>query len=190
MLENRSTRAEARLLVHLPDKTLVFLFAASQAFEAPIWYVAQSGIGKPYRIRGAVQAYGRVIAADLVNPQLGNLVDSVCTHFGEEAQWQFDMGMLYNASAGGILHRLELIGLPGRAPPLEDGTIWLSLTRDGENFTTERAVQIGVAGQHYKRLQWRPRTNFRTYLGMRVRGLTSAMPGFATCEATLSPLSA
>ena len=132
----------------------------------------------------------RVIAADLVNPQLGNLVDSVCTHFGEEAQWQFDMGMLYNASAGGILHRLELIGLPGRAPPLEDGTIWLSLTRDGENFTTERAVQIGVAGQHYKRLQWRPRTNFRTYLGMRVRGLTSAMPGFATCEATLSPLSA
>jgi hypothetical protein len=118
------------------------------------------------------------------------LTETVSTHFGEEAQWQFDMGLIYNQAHGGILNSLELVGLPGRAPVGEDGRMWLSLTRDGEIFTTERALAMGMAGQHRNRMQWRPRTNFRNYIGMRVRGLSSAMPGFASCEGNLTPLGA
>jgi hypothetical protein len=54
ILENRTSRAERRLLVHLPDKTLVFLMNASKILGEPVWYVAQSGSGEPYRIRNAV----------------------------------------------------------------------------------------------------------------------------------------
>jgi len=81
-------------------------------------------------------------------------------------------------------------GNAGRAPAGVDGTAWLSLTRDGETFTSERAIPMGVAGQHTLRLHWRPRQNFRNYLGLRFRGFSAALPGFAACEARLSPLAA
>jgi hypothetical protein len=45
ILENRASRAEHRLLIHLPDKTLVFLLNASKELGEPVWYVAHSGSG-------------------------------------------------------------------------------------------------------------------------------------------------
>ena len=133
VLENRTNRAERRLFVHLPTKSLVFCLNASKAAGGEfVWYEAQSGAGKPYRPRAAVEAYGRIIVGDTETAQLGNLTDTVSTHYGESAQWRFDMGLIYNESRGGILHAVELIGLPGRAPAGVDGTAWLSLTRDGE----------------------------------------------------------
>ena len=191
VLESRSRRAEHRLFVHLPTKTLVFCLKASDAAGGQfIWYEAQSGAGKPYRLRNAIEAYGRVIVGDTETAQLGDLTDTVSTHFGETAQWRFDVGLIYNKAMGAILHKIELVGLPGRAPSGVNGTAWLSLTRDGETFTSERAVPMGKAGQHGLRMQWRPRTNFRNYLGLRFRGFSAALPGFAAAEATLSPLAA
>ena len=140
--------------------------------------------------RFAVEAYGRIIVGDTETTQLANLTDTVSTHFGESIQWRFDCGLIYNEARGGILHAVELVGLPGRAPAGVNGTVWLSLTRDGENFTSERAIQMGVTGDFSHRMQWRPRTNFRNYLGLRWRGFSSAMPGFAAAEAKLSPLAA
>lgn len=190
VLENRTSRNERRLFVHLPDKSLVFCANSTAVLEAPVWYVAQSGVNKPYRLRNAIEAYGRTIVADTETAQLGDLTHNVCTHFGESAQWRFDVGIIYNESKGGIVFSLELIGLHGRAPTGVNGTAWLSLTRDGETYTSERALPMGTSGQHGHRLQWRPRTSFRNYIGFRFRGLSAAMPGFAACEANVQPLAA
>lgn len=188
VLEARSSRNEDRLFIHLPTKTLVYCAIASQFLKEPIWYEAQSGVNKPYRLRSAVEGYGKWICGDTEAPQLGQLTDSVCTHFGESAQWRFDVGLLYNEGHGAIIHALELIGLHGRAPAGVNGVAWLSMTRDGQNFTSERALPTGTAGQHSQRLQWRPRQSFRNFLGLRFRGFSEAMPGFAACEAKISPL--
>jgi hypothetical protein len=83
ILENRTSRAERRLLVHLPDKTLVFLMNASKILGEPVWYVAQSGSGEPYRIRNAVACYGKTFVGDASGNLLGELTDSVSTHFGD-----------------------------------------------------------------------------------------------------------
>jgi len=190
VLENRTNRAERRLFVHLPTKTLVFLSNQTKDAGDVVWYHAQSGVNKPYRLRDSIEAYGRIIVGDTESAQLGELTEAVNTHFGESAQWRFDCGLVYNEGKGGILHAVELVGLPGRAPAGVDGTAWLSLTRDGETFTSERAIPMGVAGQHTLRLHWRPRQNFRNYLGLRFRGFSAALPGFAACEARLSPLAA
>jgi len=187
-LESRAMRNERRLFVHLPTKTLVFCANATAVLSEGIWYHAQSGINKPYRLRNAVEAYGRFIVGDTESAQLGNLTDTVCTHFGESAQWRFDIGILYNDSKGGIVHSLELIGLHGRAPAGVNGTAWLSMTRDGEAYTSERAIPMGKAGEHRARLQWRPRQSFRNFIGFRFRGFSEAMPGFASCEAKVTPL--
>lgn len=190
ILENRTSRAERRLLVHLPDKTLVFLLNASKTLGEPVWYVAQSGTGAAYRLRNAVIAYGKTFVGDLNSGAVGLLTDTVSTHFGQAAEWRFDIGLLYNEAKGGIVHTIELIGLPGRAPAGVDGKAFLSMTRDGETFSVERAIPMGTAGQRNLRLQWRPRINFRNWIGFRFRGFNTAMPGFAACEADVRPLAA
>lgn len=188
ILESRTYREERRLLVHLPDKTLVFQLNASKLLDEEVWYVVQSGVGKPYRLRNAVLAYGAFWVGDTESSAVGKLSDEVQTHFGEVAQWMFDVGPVYNASKGGVVNSLELISLPGRAPFASEGSIWLSMTRDGEVFSVERPVSPGKAGEFRKRLQWRPRTNFRTWIGFRFRGLGSFMPGFSGLEADITPL--
>lgn len=190
VLENRTSRAERRLLIHLPDKTLVFLFNASKVLGEAVWYVAHSGRDEPYRPRHAVQCYGKTYVGDASGNLLGELTDTVSTHFGDAVEWRFDIGLVYNEARGGILNAIELIGLPGRAPVGVHGTAWMSMTRDGQSFSVERAIPMGARGQTDHRLQWRPRTNFRNWIGLRFRGYSPAMPGFAACEATITPLAA
>ena len=188
VLENRTSRAERRLFIHLPDKTLVFLANASRTLEQPVWYVAQSGIGEPCRPRNAVHCYGRTYVGDLASSAIGTLDETVATHFGQVAEWRFDAGLLYNEGRGAIIHALELIGLPGRAPHGEEPRAFLSMTRDGQTWTVEREVSLGRAGQREARMQWRPRVNFRNWLGLRFRGFDRGMAGFSALEARVTPL--
>jgi len=188
VLENRTYGGERRLFVHLPDKSLVYLLNCSRATEESVWYVAQSGRGSPYRLRNAINCYGKTIVEDAAANGLGELSEEVSTHFGEEAEWQFDCGLIYNGGKGGIIRKLELVGLPGRAPHGVNGTAFLSMTKDGETWSLERGMAMGRAGERNRRLQWRPKFNFRNYVGLRFRGYSAAMPGFAALEAEITPL--
>ncbi len=188
ILENRTTRAERRLLVHLPDKTLVFLANASRTLEAPVWYVAQSSPGGRYRLRNATQAFGKTYVGDSDSAAIGILSDDVSTHFGEPVEWQFDAGPIYNAGKGFILKSAELVGLPGRAPSGEEPTMFMSMTKDGETFSVERGTSMGKRGERARRGIWRPRTKFEVWAGLRFRGLNAAMPGFAALEVDVEGL--
>jgi hypothetical protein len=186
MLESRVYREEQRLLIHLPDETWVYCAEASAKVEEKVWYRIRSGDG-PYRIRNAVQAYGRTYVGDSQSAALALLSDDTDLHFGAEPGWQFDAGLVYNEGKGGIVHSIELIGLPGRAD--REATIFLSMTRDGQTFSNERALSAGKPGERSRRLQWRPHSMFSNYLGLRFRG-TGGMPGFAKIEAEIEPLGA
>lgn len=188
VLESRTYRAERRLLIHLPDKTLVFLTNVSKTLEQPAWYVAQSGRGNPYRLRNAVMVGGRWFVGDTQSNAIGVLDETVSTHFGDKAEWQFTAGLIYNEARGGIVNTLELIGLPGRAPLGEEPQAFLSMTRDGETWTEERPCSLGKRGERNTRIQWRPRARFANQLGLRFRGYNDAMPGFAALEAGITPL--
>jgi hypothetical protein len=174
----------------LPDKTLVFLANATRTLEQPIWYIAQSGLGDPYRLRNAVSAYGKTIVGDTQSAALGELSDTIFAQFGDAVEWQFDAGPLYNDGKGAIVTAAELIGLPGRSPASVEGTMFLSITRDGETWSAERVLPMGTRGQRYRRMQWRPRILLRTWLGFRFRGYSTAMPAFAALEISAEPLSA
>jgi hypothetical protein len=180
ILENRTSRAEKRLYVHLAERTFVFLMDASQKAGEPLWYEAESN-GR-YRIRNAVMAYGMTIVGDANSAALGLLDDDVSTHFGEPVEWRFDVGMLSTEAKRAILHSVELVGLPGRGSDSHGSTIFMSYTQDGERFSIERGLSMGAPGERRKRMQWRPRTMMYRYLGLRFRGMNAGMPGFASCE--------
>lgn len=188
VVENRTSRGERRLFIHLPDKTLVFLANASKELSEGVWYIAQSGIEQPYRLRNAVRAYGKTYIGDAASGTYGELSGAVSTHFGEVAQQRCDVGLVYNEAHGGIIKSVELVGLPGRAPANTETVVMLSMTRDGETFSEERSVSLGARGERDQRMQWRPRTNFRNWIGLRFRIYGQAMPGIAACEAEIEPL--
>jgi hypothetical protein len=183
-LERRASRDEQRLIVHLPTESWCYLVNATQTAGEPLWYRLRSGVGKPYRLRNAVLAYGKWIVGDTETATLGQLSDDTDAHFGEAVEWEFGPGLIYNSGKPAIAHEFELIGLPGRGSA--PGSFFLSMTKDGETFSPERPI-IVAPGERRKRLLWRPHTRFQTFLGLKFRGI-GGQPGFSALEAAVQPL--
>jgi hypothetical protein len=182
---------EQRLLVHLPDKTLVYSHQASRRAEASVWHIRASGIlaDQPYAPRHAVLTAGQWIVGSAAG-QVGYMDDSVQTHFGVVAGWQFDTNLIYNDGLGIIIKALELFGVPGACPMGADPTMFLSITRDGRTWGQERAISMGKTGESRKRMQWRPKIMVRSYAGLRFRGANTAIVSFSRLEASLEALTA
>ena len=124
---------------------------------------------------------------DRASNALGLLSEDVADHFGQVAEWRLDVGLVYNED-GGIVHEVELVGLPGRAPAGDVTSVFLSFTRDGETFDTERPRLLGASGDRVRKVKWRPGKRFDNYLGMRFRGYGRALPGFSACEVSAEAL--
>lgn len=189
VLERRVSRDEYRLYVHLPAETWVFMAKATERADQAVWYRCQSGAGKPYRPRYAVEAFGKSIVGDTETNALAELSADVSSHFDETTQWQFDVGLLYNNAKGAIVDTIELVGTSGRGSEVEGASVFMSTTRDGQLFSQERAVSLGKLGERTKRIQWRPHARVRNYMGFRFRGFSRNLAGFASCEVGARPLS-
>jgi Phage stabilisation protein len=185
--ETRTYAGESRLMVHLPNETWVFVAGATQAVEEPVWYRVTSG--DSYRLRNMVMAYGKMIVADHINGRIGELSEDICTHYGAAVPWEFASGLVYNGAKGGIVKSLELVGMPGRSKFGVDGRVFMSMSRDGETWSLERAIPTGKAGDRARRMVWRPMSRFETYLALKFRGFDASMNGFAALEAEVMPLS-
>jgi hypothetical protein len=182
-VESRSDRNERRLLVHLPTETWTFLLNASALAQQPIWYRMRTGLGQ-YRCRNAVDAYGLTIVGDTQSGSFGYLTQQDDQHFGSDPGGQFDVGMIYGGGTGAIIHSIELMGLPGRG---RAGSVFLSMTRDGETFGAERAVAFTPA-ERSKRIAWRPHCRVGNYIGLRFRFSGGSLPGIAACEVKAAAL--
>lgn len=190
VVEAQSDKQHRRVLVHLPDKTLVYDLAASKALEQPVWYTLDSGNLTPeqYRARGLVWCYDRYIAGDPTGPNISALTNAEAHHFGQAIGWDFGVLMLYNEGLGAIVNDLELITLPGRVAMGADPTVWTSYSLDGETWSIERAVSAGRQGERNKRLQWRRQGNMNLYRTQRFRGTSDAFMSIARLEAGVEPL--
>lgn len=192
LLETRTVKSHALLYLHLPNQTLVYDGAASAAVEEPVWFTVDSGLAEPaqYRARNFVWCYDRWLCGDPTSPALGQLDDTLSTHYGEAIGWEFGTSIIYNESRGAIFHQLELVALPGRVPLGADPVIWTSYSLDGETWGQERACRAGRQGQRGKRLVWLGQGSMQTWRLQRFRGTSDAHIAFARLEAQVEPLNA
>jgi len=188
-MESRVDDDEQRLLVHLPQMTLVFYNTASRRAEQKVWAIYASGVmaDQPYRGRNAALAYGQWIVGDQQG-NIGRIDADVPTHFGQVTGWRFDTALLFNEGGRGIVNSLTLTGLPGRALPTADPRLFLSYTIDGVIYGQEYAIASGQLGQRAKILQWRKPRRFDSWIGMRFRGADNGMAAFARLDAVIEPL--
>lgn len=188
VLESLTYGDQMRVLVHLPDKTLVFMPESSKGAQERVWYVREAEEGRAYRPRFFVQCYGGQICGDVQTASVGRVDRAVTTDFGEQKPWRFQTQFLYNESRGAIIHTLELVGLPGRLAFGEQSSLFYSYSLDGETWSEERAISTGEFGQRGLRVQMRPHWRMYNYLSMRFRAFNTAHTGWARLEAQIEPL--
>ena len=189
-MEARVDADEQRLLIHLPDKTLVYYATASQRSQSKVWAIFASGVdaGQAYRGRRGVLAYGKFIVGD-EDGNIGYIDGATAKHFGEVAGWRFDTALIYNEAGRGIINAVELTGLAGRAALGSEPRTFLSFTIDGTTWSQERAISTGRAGEKAVRMQWRPNVRFNQWIGLRFRGADEGRAAFARLDVAIQPLS-
>lgn len=176
LLETKVDKAHQHLLIHLPDQTLVFDGAATAAIGEPIWFSYTTsivGLGQ-YRSRNLVWCYDKWLCGDPQSANVGTLVSNVSTHYGQTIGWEFGTPIMYSEGTGGIIHELELVGLPGSAAFGADPVIWTSYSLDGQTWSQERPTKAGKAGQTDKRICWRRQGHVRNWRVQKFRGTSDA----------------
>lgn len=198
VIEARDDRLHQFLYVHLPDKTLVYDAAGSQALGEPVWFVLASGADAElaYRARNYVFCYGKWLFGDLQSKRVGYFSTSDARQFGETVPWQFDTQVLYNEGNGAIIHSLDLVRLPGREAvnpllplPIVQASIFLSYSDDGLTYSNPRQSPLSRPGLTGVRTQWRGIGRMAYWRTFRFRGMNNPYPdAFARLEASIEPL--
>ena len=174
-LEARRFGEDDHLILHTPNASAMLKIRTASEIGGRLWTILHSGRFGPYRLRHSVWDGVRHVVGDLSSAKLGVLSESVVTHFGGRADWQFDAGLLFNEGRSLIIQEIELFG---QFPVDAASTIFLSVTRDGELWSNEIARPF--AGVRGERAIWRPNVRMPVMSGMRFRG--SSRVAIARCE--------
>jgi hypothetical protein len=189
-LEARIDRAHKLLYVHLPDRTLVYDHAASQALQMRIWYTLTAGVAgfQQYPAQNLVWCYDRWQVGHPSEPRVGFLDRTTSYQWGQKARWEFVTPIVYNESKGAIFHELELVALPGRVTIGTNPTISTSYSTDGMSWSQDRFIGAGNTGDTRKRLVWFQQGHMESIRMQRFRGDSDAHVSFLRLEARLEAL--
>lgn len=190
MLETRLDRSHQYLYVHLPDRTLVYDAAATDALQAPVWFVLTSSLESfaRYQAHGFVWCYGQWICGDPTAARYGRLSDELSHHYGERVRWEFSTPIVYNAARGAVFHAMELTCLTGNVTLGADPYILTSHSIDGRSWSVPRRASAGKIGNTTKRVQWRQMGFMQNWRAQRFQSDSSAHVSIARLEATFEPL--
>lgn len=189
-MEARKDKNHQHLYVHLPDRTIVYDAAASEALGEQVWFtLTTSTVGfSQYRARNLVWAYDKWLVGDPQSSTIGYMVDTTGEHWGQIVRWEFGTIIAYNEGNGAIFHELELVALTGRVALGKDPIISTSYSVDGQSWSQDRPIRVGTTGNTRKRLAWFQQGHMRNWRIQRFRGDTQAHLSFARLEAQIEGL--
>jgi hypothetical protein len=190
LVEARLDSGHNMLLIHLPNQTLVYDAAATQAMNEPVWFTLDSGLldKSAYRMRNLVWCNDKWIGGDITSNNLGTYTNKHSKHFSDDIGWQFSTQIIYAEGRGALFHELELVALAGRAEFGKDPVIWTSYSVDGELWSHERSKRVGKSGERNSRINWMQQGHMRNWRIQKFRGTSEAFVSFARLEARLEAL--
>jgi hypothetical protein len=189
-LEARNDKSHQHLYVHLPDRTLVYDGAASQALGEIVWFTlttTTAGFAQ-YRARNLVWAYDKWLVGDPQSSNIGYLVNTIGTHWGQTVRWEFGTIIAYNEGNGALFYELELVALTGRVALGVNPQISTSYSTDGMSWSQDKFIRVGTIGNTNKRLAWFQQGNMRNWRIQRFRGDSDSHISFIRLEAQLEKL--
>ena len=189
-LEARNDRAHQHLYIHLPDRTIVFDAAASQALQDLVWFTLTSTIVgfSQYRARNLIWAYDKWLVGDPQSSNIGYLDDTIGSHWGDQVRWEFGTLIVYNEGKGALFHQMELVSLTGRVVLGVDPQISTSYSVDGLSYSQEKFIKVGTVGNTSKRLSWFQQGHMRNFRIQKFRGDSDSHVSFVRLEAKIEGL--
>ena len=190
IVEAKADKSHEHLLIHLPDRTIVFDGGGSKQSGEFLWFVLTSSVVgfSEYRLKNFVWAYNKWLAADTQTASIGTISDTISSHWGNIVRWEFATTIIYNSSRGAIFHELELVALPGSAALGINPMITTSYSLDGRTWSQDKAIYAGSTGGTMKRLVWFQQGISRNMRMQRFRGDSQAHVSFLRLEAQIEPL--
>lgn len=190
VLEYRVDKQNDLLMLHLPDRCLVYDSAATTVLKESIWHVLTTDVDgfSTYRAKNFVWCYDKWIVGDPKSNRLGTMTNQVSSHWGELVRWEFGTTIVYNEGRGAIFYQLELFALTGTVAFGASPMISTSYSVDGENWSQEKFIRSGTLGQRAKRLIWLQQGHMRTWRIQRFRGTSDSHLTVARLEAQLEGL--
>ena len=189
-LEARNDKSHQHLYVHLPDRTVVYDAAASEALGDQVWFTLTSTLVgfSQYRARNLVWAYDKWLVGDPQSSAIGYLVQDTGHHWGQQVRWEFGTIIAYNEGNGAIFNRLELVSLTGSVSLGTNPQISTSYSTDGLSWSQDRSISVGTIGNTAKRLAWFQQGHMRNWRIQRFRGDSDAHVSFMRLEAQIEAL--
>lgn len=189
-LEARNDKAHEHLYVHLPDRTVVYDAAATEALQEQVWFTLTTSVVEfsQYRARNLVYAYDKWLVGDPQSSNIGYLVQDTGHHWGVQVRWEFGTLIVYNESNGAIFNRLELVSLTGSVALGTNPQISTSYSVDGLAWSQDRSIAVGAIGSTSKRLAWFQQGHMRNWRIQRFRGDSDAHVSFMRLEAQIEAL--
>lgn len=190
VMEARNDKSNDYLYVHLPDRTLVYDVAASQAVSDHVWFTLTSSTSgfSQYLAKDFVWCYDKWLCSSPSSSNIGYMTNATGHHWASKVRWEFGTSITYNASMGAIFHALELVALSGSVELGKNPQISTSYSVDGQTWSQDKFISAGKIGDRSKRLVWRQQGFMRSWRVHRFRGDTDSHLAFARLEATLEPL--
>lgn len=190
LMETRVDRNNQFLLVHLPDRTLIFDGAVGETVGGVVWFTHVTAVVDfaQYRAKDFVYCYNQWLVADPQSSAVGYMTNTVGSHWGAKVRWEFGTVIVYNGGMGAIFFELELVALPGRIALGDDPRISTSYSYDGETWSQDKYIKAGKQGERDKRLVWRRQGLMKNWRIQRFRGDSTARLSFIRLEAQFEPL--
>ena len=189
-LESINDKSNQYLYIHLPDRTIVYDAAASEALGEQVWFTLSSSLVgfSQYRARNFVWAYDKWLVGDPQSGNVGYLSQSVGHHWGQQVRWEFGTVIVYNEGKGAIFNQLELVSLTGSIELGKSPLISTSYSYDGLSWSQDRSISVGTLGNTRKRLCWFQQGHMRNWRVQRFRGDSDSHVSFVRLEAQIEPL--
>lgn len=189
VVESRIDNDHALLLIHLPNKTLVYDANGSATMREAVWFTLDSGQITPtqYKMRNLVWLDTKWIGAAPTG-NIGAYTMVSADHYGELIGWGFSTQFMYNEGRGAVVHELELIALSGRTKAGATPTIWTSYSSDGVTWSLEQPRTNLAQGERLRKVSWLQQGFLKQWRVQKFRGFSDAMLSVARLEARLEPL--
>ena len=189
-LEARNDKSHQHLYVHLPDRTIVYDAAASEALGDQVWFTLTTTVVgfAQYRARNLVWAYDKWLVGDPQSSTIGYLVDDIGSHWGQQVRWEFGTIIAYNEGKGALFQKIELVSLTGRVALGTNPQISTSYSLDGLSYSQDRYIYVGTIGNTSKRLAWFQQGHMRNWRIQRFRGDSDSHIAFARLEMQIEGL--
>ena len=192
-LELADMRMESRLennvtfvLIHLPKETLCFneTIAKTSGIEVA-WSVLKTDVDKDttYRaINGVFDARSvKWIYGDKRDLIIGELDNSVVTHYGELVEWLLYTPFINLETAS--IDEVELEAIPGFTS-IEDATVAISLTYDGVIYGAEYWMDYGSPNDYNARFIIRRLGYINQWAAFKFRGVSKSKMAFSLMKVT------